>query len=437
MAQSASWLPARRHLTFVVGLLLASGMALALDRGLQARGGLPPELLPQGPTPPWAPQPLSADDQRLARSAWSYLRQHTQATGLVDSVHQYPSSTMWDSASALLGILSATRLGVVPKAEGEARARKLLEALARLPLVDGKLPNKAYRSTDLAMVDYANQAAPKGIGWSALDVGRLGVALSVAQRAFPGLAPAAASVLAHLKLEEAVKEGELWGLRRGPQGDRMEQEGRLGYAQYAAQSYALMGAQPWEALRPERHLKWVPVQGQQLPADDRDAKLYGAHTYVLSEPYVLAGLEFGWEGPWRVMAERLALAQEARSQASGKLTAVSEDHLDRKPYFVYNTAWSDGEAWLCLTEAGEARPQDRSLSAKAALGWAVLRPQGPLAQDYRRAVYSLAKPEGVMAGRYEADQAPNTVLSCNTNAVVLEALACQAHGPLLRWGPQR
>ena len=40
--------------------------------------------------------------------------------------------------------------------------------------------------------------------------------------------------------------------------------------------------------------------------------------------------------------------------------------------------------------------------------------------------------EGIWAGRYDATWEPNRVLSLNTNAVVLEALAYRVRGPAVR-----
>jgi hypothetical protein len=195
----------------------------------------------------------------------------------------------------------------------------------------------------------------------------------------------------------------------------------------------LLGLDPWSAYRPEQHLKLVGVQGVQVPADDRSASEFGAHVYVTSEPYGPMGLELGLTGPESVLSRRVFDAQVARHQATGVLTAVSEDHLDKDPRFIYNTVWADGQAWACVTDTGASHPEARSLSTKAAVGLAMLYP-GAHAEQLIAVVTPLAVPgQGLMAGRYESPQAPNRVLSLNTNAVVLEALAFRAHGPVMGW----
>jgi hypothetical protein len=379
------------------------------------------------------PRALTDADRAIAQTAWRYFPANTRPTGLIDTVARYPSTTMWDQGSALLGLLSARQLGVIDQAEYARRAGQLLRALAALPLVDGRVPNKSYNTLSAEMVNYNNEPAPRGIGWSAIDLGRMAVALSATARVHPTLAPQVDAVLNHWKLSRVVRDGELWGFTREAAGDRAVQEGRVGYAQYGARGMQLLGLDPWLAYRPEQHLRLVTVQGVQVPADDRRAEDYGAHVYVLSEPYVLMGLELGLSGPEQVFAQRVFDAQAARHQATGQLTAVSEDHLDRDPRFVYNTLWADGRTWACVTDTGSEHPEARSMSTKAAVGLAALFP-GAYADRLMEAAAALAVPDqGMMAGRYEASGQPNTVQTLNTNSIVLEALAYRAHGPVMHW----
>lgn len=428
-----NFLPARRHIAFIVGLALAVGVAASLDRVLMPTGGLSPALVPPSGAAMPTPKPLTDADRAIARSAWNYFPANTRPTGLIDTVAQYPSTTMWDQGSALFGLLSARQLGVIDQAEYTRRAGQLLRALATLPLVDGRVPNKSYNTLTGAMVNYNNEPAPRGIGWSAIDLGRMAVALAATARVHPALAPQVDAVRAHWKLSGVVRDGELWGFTREAAGESAVQEGRVGYAQYGARGMQLLGFDPWLAYRPEQHLRLVSVQGVQVPADDRRAEDYGAHVYVLSEPYVLMGLELGLGGPEQVFARRVFDAQVARHQATGQLTAVSEDHLDRDPRFVYNTLWADGRSWACVTDTGSEHPEARSLSTKAAVGLAALFP-GPYADQLMAAAATLAVPgRGMMAGRYEASGEPNTVLTLNTNGIVLEALAYRAFGPVIHW----
>lgn len=145
-------------------------------------------------------------------------------------------------------------------------------------------------------------------------------------------------------------------------------------------------------------------------------------------------MEFGWDSWDTNLASRVYLAQEARYRNLGILTAVSEDHVDQAPFFVYNTVFSDGKLWACITETGELVEDLRTLSTKAAIGWHAL-----LNNDYTQKLVDevslLAEPEkGFYAGKYEVDGRPNQSLSANTNAIILESLAYIEHGPFLNVG---
>src|SRR5205085_6830788 len=97
-----------------------------------------------------------------------------------------------------------------------------------------------------------------------------------------------------------------------------------------------------------------------------------AQDYVTSEPYVLAGLEFGWTGSARDYAWRVYRAQQARFRRTGNLTAASEDHVDQAPWFVYDTVYAGGKPWATITDRGEDAAALKALSTKAAFGWYAL-----------------------------------------------------------------
>ena len=213
-------------------------------------------------------------------------------------------------------------------------------------------------------------------------------------------------------------------------GYDLVQEGRLGYEQYAAKGFALLGYDVGEASRVETHLDWVDVAGLDVPVDRRDPEEFGAHAHTLSEPYLLAALEFGWDTRLRDLAWRVYRAQEQRHAETGILTAVTEDHLDRAPYFIFSSVVAKGEPWAVQTDTGEDADEFRILSTKAALGWHALY-RTPYTEELAAAVWDLQTPNGWQTGHYETLGEPNTVLAANTNAVVLEALHYLALGPLL------
>src|SRR4051812_31087640 len=57
--------------------------------------------------------PLDARELTMARTAWKYFENNTQATGLANAVDRYPSTTMWDTASYVGAIVAARELGLI------------------------------------------------------------------------------------------------------------------------------------------------------------------------------------------------------------------------------------------------------------------------------------------------------------------------------------
>lgn len=424
-------LAARSHLAFVLGLLIAFGAKKTMDRLLGEAPAQRPGL--RASLPLRAPAALDEAERAVARDAWAYFARNTRESGLVDSVEGFPSTTLWDQGSALAGMLAARELGLIEESELEARAGKLLEALAQAPLVADALPNRGYDTRTLAPVNYAGQPLAAGAGgWSAIDLGRFGVPLGALAWRSEKLAPRVRKLLQRWKLEQAAQAGELVA------GDlesgllRRRQEGRLGYEQYAAASLALLGIDTALARDFHRHLRLVRVEGREVPADDRDAaQTGGVRAPVLSEPWVLLGLELGLDEESRPLAEAVFAAQEARFRASGTLTAVSEDNLDRAPYFVYSTVFEGGAPWRVYDTAGQDQPALRMLSTKAALGLAAL-----FTGDYADRLEQFGESarvegKGLHSGRYEADGTWTQSMSVNSCGIALEALAYRVRGPLL------
>jgi Protein of unknown function (DUF3131) len=426
---------ARGHVVFLLGLATAFSIAIALERSrVQAVPSPATAPIEVSALPSLAPPaPLTAEELGRARLAWKYFENNLRPeTGLVDSVDRYPASTMWDTASYLMALLAARRLELIPEEVFDARIAAALGALERLPLFAGKLPNKSYNTQSLAMVDYNNQPTTQGIGWSAIDVGRLLVPMNILTWHHPRHTPQVRSVLARWDLSALVRDGRLFGAAVQPGGEvEHQQEGRLGYEEYAAKSLQLLGYDVSDAMQYLDFVSWTEIDGARVATDSRVPEIYVAHNYVVSEPYILDGLEFGGDRTSRELAGRVYRAQEGRFRRSGVLTAVSEDNLDRPPYFVYNTVFSDGKVWNTLTDTGADASAFRSLSVKAAFGWDALY-RTPYTARLVAAVQSLHDPQrGWYSGRYEADGQPNKAITCNTNAIILESLAYRQAGPLV------
>lgn len=353
---------ARRPIAWLAAVLVLA-CALGLAWWLRSR---PVQLEPSADLPATpAARALTAQEREWARVAWSYFESNSdRQTGLASTAEAGAATTPWDAGSTLLALVAARDLGVIEKWNFDIRVAKALVSLERMPLSAARLPNRFYDVRSLAMTDERQQPAPQGVGWSALDLGRLLVPLHVLMAHHAIHAPAARRVLARWDLGAAVREGQLFG----SQAAAGSQPGRLGYEHYAARSFSLMGLEADAAAGWQRHLRLPEVAGVRVCADARDPQRSGeAPVVVVSEPYLLATLEFGAPGVARECAWRAYRSQER---------------------------------------------QGGPVPAPAAFAWHALFRTGPAAQ-------LLAKRQ------------PQVAPTANGNAMVLESLAYIARGPAL------
>jgi hypothetical protein len=378
---------------------------------------------------------LSPEEMAMARQAWQYFeRNWNDETGLVNSVDKFASVTMWDQAAAIAALVSAKELGIVPEADFDSKMSLMLKTLATMPLYKGELPNKVYNSKTLIPVNYGQLDKREEIGWSALDLGRLAIWLKIVGAKYPQLQPQTEAVWKHWRVDRLTKNGQMYGTAIVKGKEQLNQEGRLGYENYAAYGLKLWGLDVEKALDSKSNVAYVNLYGKGVPYDKRDSKTSGANNYVLSEPYILDGIETGFQALPKAYADRILAAQEARYQATKQLTAVTEDNLDRAPYFVYSTLFVNGQPWATITDTGEKHNDLRFLSAKAAMGWHVLYNTPYTRQLFDFVQANLKADKGWYNGFYESLKQPNKSLTANNNGVMLQSLLYKKIGkPITVW----
>ncbi|MEA3277294.1 MAG: DUF3131 domain-containing protein [Pseudomonadota bacterium] len=430
-------LHARHHIVFLLGLIGAFGLVIGLETWnieqeiresmiIEDTAGLP---VPQ-------PAELTEQEKQWAEISWRYFENNYQpTTGLVNSVDKYPAATMWDTASYLLALIAAQGLELIQPEKFDKHMAAALAALSQLPLFDSQLPNKSYNTVSLEMVNYQNEKSERGIGWSAIDIGRLMVPFNILTWNFPQHTAAVRAVLKRWDFSPMIRDGVMYGAAVDEDGDTIYvQEGRIGYEEYGAKALALAGLDVSRALNYQDFLRFIKVYGVKVPTDDRNPEKYHAHNYVVSENYILDGLEYGWDDTSKEFAYRVYKAQEERFEHRGILTAVSEDNLDVNPYFVYNTVFTDGKTWNTITEAGDDASAFKTLSTKAAFGWDALYRTDYTAKLMEKASTLFDAERGFYSGLYERTQEPNRAITANSNAIILESLYFRRFGPFLRIG---
>ncbi|RCJ19961.1 hypothetical protein A6S26_04320 [Nostoc sp. ATCC 43529] len=383
--------------------------------------------------------PLTPEEQTYARAAWQYfVKNYQPATGFTNSTGGYPSGTLWDMGNYLMALNAARWLNLTDQADFDARLNKFLTSLGSLKLFEDALPNKVYNAATGQMVDYGNNPIERGIGWSALDVGRILAAFDVIRSCHPQYNDWLKGIVTKWQVARSLKDQQLFGATvLADNKTLLVQEGRLGYEEYAARGYQLWGFSAPKAIAFEP-FKLVEINGVQIPVDTRDFQSTNANNYVVSESYILDGIEFGLQGELADFAARVLDVQKRRYDTTGQLTAVTEDNIDQAPYFLYNTVYANGTNWATITDANQPYPQFRSISTKAAFGWHYLFPDNAYAQKLFDAVKDLRSPDdgGYYAGIYEESKQPNKALTGNTNGLILEILYYKAKGnrPLIASG---
>ena len=389
---------------------------------------------------------LNERDLRAAQVAWHYFEQFTQeSTGLVNSVGNYPSTTLWDTASYMAGLVSAYELCLIEKPEFDRRITQLLTTIKGLDLFRKEMPNKVYHTKTGAKVDYTNK--PSEIGFSVLDIGRFLVWMRIYKNRYPYLANTIDSVLLKWDFRNVIDdEGLMFGAYVDKETDETvyAQEGRLGYEEYAAKGFALWGFRPRLAHRAEPFLT-ASIFGIQVPYDGRDPRIFHSQNYVVTESYLQDGLELGFDLPhddsspewvhtdeWRAeFADRIYQVQENRWRQTGFMTARSEHNVKGPPYFTYDTIFSDGYPWNTVTPRGDYVPDHSAVAAKAALGlWSLWETE--YTDVLYEAMIELYDPEnGMYEGLYERGQGRVSIFTANNNGIILTALLYKVQGTIL------
>ena len=249
---------------------------------------------------------------------------------------------------------------------------------------------------------------------------------------FPEFVPAAQKVMDRWDMDLLTNEGRFQGIAvRGESHTKFVQEGRIGYEQYAGVVGLEVGLPVELASRYLPILRFQKYHDIHLPGDVRTEETHGVSSVTTSEPFLLEALEFGWRPEALPVARAVYEAQKFRYEQSGRLTALSEDHIKGSPYFAYNAVLVDHVPFISVTSLRANVSERRGISTKASFGWWALMGDG-YSEKLLAAVKHLQSDRGWYAGLFEADMSPNEILTMNTNAVVLEALHYRYFGPMFQ-----
>ncbi|MEO8908753.1 MAG: DUF3131 domain-containing protein [Gemmatimonadaceae bacterium] len=392
-------------------------------------------ITPPPALPPVAAVVVAPEERQLyldaARTSWNFVNRITEpTTGLARAHANYSYVTLWDIAGVIAANYTAHELGFINDATYDAHIQRILATLSTVDLFEKAAFNRIYDAKTGRMVDNASRISNIGAGWSSVDIGRLLVWIHILAVKQPKYAPLATQVARRLDMSKLLRDGYLQGLQVDPKSGRRETftEDEIGYQQYALSGFAMWGARvnP-DGLDVRSNVSAVNVFGVRLlvttPGNDR----------VMSEPFIMLGLETGYRSPdlARQAAQVLA-AQAARYQRTKIVTAVTEDALPDPPYyFYYYSVYHRGKPFVVESLDDKVFDRPRWVSSKAAFGWNAVLPNA-YTQLLLRTVRPAATPNGWGSGVYEDTLLPTGVPSLNTAALIMESALYRTRGrPLL------
>jgi hypothetical protein len=386
---------------------------------------------------------LTVQEKEWAKIAWKYFQNNYQAgTGLVASVDKGDRTTMWGAGDTIAATIAAYKLNLIGERDFSLRMTALLNFLNTMPLAGGSLPNRTYRTDSGAALNA--QGTPGMEGWSAIDIGRLLVWLRIGRSELPQLAEYFDKSLLRWDMCRALDEtGTLSaGVLRDGRFEKV-QEGRLGYEEYAARGFQSWGFATQQASKLEP-FETVSIEDVEIFYDARDERTTGVIAAVLSLPYFLDGMEYGWqeanfaakgsreEITFRELAERVYKVQEARYLSDAILTARSDHATSGSTGIKLDTVFASGYAWNTLSQDGKHDPAAALVATQAVFPMRALW-KTAYTSKLTAAIKDLYDAErGWYEGRSETTGGSEIVKTARTNAMVLESLAYQVVGPLFR-----
>lgn len=378
-------------------------------------------------------QSLSDTDLKVAKIAWKYFENNYQEkTGLFNAANKYPSTTMWDTGSALAATIAAEDFGLITAKEFDDKITTLIKTLITMKLFDGIAPNKVYNTKTMKMVTYGNKVTTDGIGVSVLDLSRMLSWLNTLAYKHPKFKHQIDLVIKRWDFSRLLKDGRMISLKRDLKTGEVRAliEGRLGYEQYAAKILERNGFDvPVSSTYNNENRLDVEINGLKIATDNRTPEKFHANNSVVTESYVMDAIENGYDDENRSLIDNIYQVQKRRWQNEGIVTAVSEDNVNRKPYFIYNTIFSGGKTWVAKTSKGKTLNTHKTVSTKAAIAMALLYPEDEYSAvlfDKVRSAYDEKK--GWYSGVYENGEGYNTSATANTNGVILSALLYKKYG---------
>lgn len=417
-------LSARSYLTILLGFLLGFAIVVWVEHQMPSRvessGGL--SLSKDFPPLPVSRE-LTFDEAIWARVAWQYYVNNTQPNGLANAHDHEPWFSLWSTGSYLFALSAAKQLNILTATEFDERVTAALFTLGQLPLNPQGVPAAYYHADTLKMLGKPDT--------SAIGMGRLLNALQTLLWRYPQHAPAirdlfnqwnTGAMVVTSTATQAAAPLHHWALNTD------EPRNSYGYRLYASHTLRLIDSAAGLAVtNPPEGQQMIDIDGVMVP-DEGLRTPWGKQPSLISLPYLLTGLELGFDAQSAEITWRIMQIQQRRNSLRVRKPPISTDYAEPAPDYVSDLP--DRQP-LQNSALRDATPEQTAItSTRSAFAWYALF-RNSWSEALRQQVQPLQVPGKGWQRGLNLNNSVNKVIDADTNAVVLESLAYIAHGQML------
>ncbi len=424
MKMRAALLNARSYITILLGFLLGFAIVVWVERQMPTRVESTAGLTLSQDFPPLpTTRELTFNEAIWARVAWQYYVNNTQPNGLANARDAEPWFSLWSAGSYLFATMAAQQLRIITPGEFDERIAAALFSLGQLPLNPQGLPASYYHADSLQILGKADS--------SAVGMGRLLTALQTLLWRYPQHAAEIHDLFSQWQTASLIASGETtraslpvhhWTLATD------EPRNSFGYRMYASHTLRLISSDAGLAVtNPPEGQAMIDIDGIMVP-DEGLRTPWGRQPSLVSLPYLLTGLETGFDAQSAEIAWRIMQIQQRRNSLRVRKPPISTDYAEPAPDYVNDLPNRPPVNQLSL---GEAPPEQHAItSTRSAFAWYALF-RNPWSEALREQVVKLQVPGKGWQRGLNLNNSVNSVIDADTNAVVLESLSYIAHGQML------
>ncbi len=424
MSKGNALLTARSYLTILIGFLLGFAIVVWVEKQMPTRVESSTGMTLSKDFPPLpGARALTFDEAIWARVAWQYYVNNTQPNGLANAHDGEPWFSLWSVGSYLFAVASAKELNILTTDEFDERITAALFTLGQIPLNAQGLPAAYYHADTLKILGKPDS--------SAIGMGRLLNALQTLLWRYPQHAAAIRDIFNQWNVGALIENNTAsaaaaplhhWALATD------EPRNSFGYRLYASHMLRLINSAAGLAVtNPPSGQQMIDIDGIMVP-DEGLRTPWGRQPSLISLPYLLTGLELGFDAQSAEITWRIMQIQQRRHSLRVRKPPISTDYAEPAPDYVNDLP---NRQPLQNSALRDATPEQTAItSTRTAFAWYALF-RNSWSEALRQQVKSLQIPGKGWQRGLNLNNSVNDIVDADTNAIVLESLAYITRGQML------